>query len=125
MNVFDLSDSGQHGCSAEESLPDVDSLDRPILEGEVLLAIKNLKPGKSSGLDGILAEMLKSAGNTLAGFLTDYFNELFKNGEYSDLWTQVIIVLIHKKGYTDVLDNYRGVSLLSILGKCYTAILNK
>ena len=69
--------------------------------------------------------MLKSAGNTLAGFMTDYFSELFKNGEYPDLWTQDIIVPIHKKGDTDVPDNYRGVSLLSILGKCYTAILNK
>ena len=61
----------------------------------------------------------------MAGFLTDYFNELFKNGEYPDLWTQAIIAPIHKKGDTDVPDNYRGVSLLSILVKCYTAILNK
>ena len=43
MNVFDSSDSGQHGCSAEESLPNIDSLDRPISEGEVLQAIKNMK----------------------------------------------------------------------------------
>ena len=128
MNVFNSSDSGQHGCgdcSAEESLPNVDSLDRPISEEEVLLVIKNLKLGKSSGLDGILAEMFKSADNTVAGFLTDCFNELFKNGEYPDLWTQAIIVPIHKKADTDVPDSYRGVSMLSILGKCYTAILNK
>ena len=26
---------------------------------------------------------------------------------------------------SDVVDNYRGVSLLSILGNCYTSILNK
>ena len=64
-----------------------------------------MKLGKSSGLDGILAEMLKSAGNTLTWFLTDYFNELFKNGEYPDLWTQAVIVPIHEKGDTDVLDN--------------------
>ena len=32
---------------------------------------------------------------------------------------------IHKKGDTDVPDSYKGVSLLSIIGKCYTAIVNK
>ena len=77
----------------------------PISEEEVLLSIKHLKLGKSNGLDGIVAEMFKSAGNTLAGFLTDCFNELYKNGEYPDLWTRAIIVPIHKKGDTDVPDN--------------------
>ena len=69
--------------------------------------------------------MFQSAGNTLAWFLTDYFNELFKNGEYPDLWAQAIIVPIHEKGDTDVPDNYRSVSLLSTLGKCCTTTLNK
>ena len=38
---------------------------------------------------------------------------------------KAIIVPIHKKGNAELPDNYRGVSLLSIISKCYTAILNK
>ena len=40
------------------------------------------------------------------------------------MWTKAIIVSIHKKGDTIVRDNYRGLSLLSLIGNCYTTILN-
>ena len=41
------------------------------------------------------------------------------------MWTTAIIVPIHKSGDKDNPDNYRGVSLLSILGKAFAHILNK
>ena len=34
------------------------------------------------------------------------------------------IVPIHKKGSTNNVDNYRGITLLSMLGKLFTSILN-
>ena len=66
----------------KKSLPNADSLDKPISKEEVSRTIKTLKSGKSSGSDGILAEMLKSTGNTMTCFLTEYFNKIFKNGDY-------------------------------------------
>ena len=45
------------------------------------------------------------SGVLLTGFLTYCFNELFMNGDHPDLWSQEIIVPIHKKGDTDVTDN--------------------
>ena len=99
-------------------------LDCPITE---VSAIQNLKSGKSCGLDGILTDMLNSAGSSLTGVITNCFNDLFMNGDFPDLSSQSLIVPIHKEKFiphvTD--NNYRGVSLLSILGKCYTSILNK
>ena len=88
-------------------------------------SIRKLKQGKASGLDNVLAEMLKSAGALLTPFLTECFNEIFKSGSYPDTWTRAVIVPIHKKGDTGAADNCRGISLLSLLGKCYTTILNK
>ena len=38
--------------------------------------------------------------------------------------TGPIIVPIHKKGDIHLVDNYRGVSLLSVVSKCHTSILN-
>lgn len=119
------SESERWEQSGEEHLPDIDSLDCPISEDEVIESIRKLKHGKASGLDNVLAEMLKAGGNLLTGFLSEYFNEIFRSGSYPDMWTKAIIVPIHKKGDTGVADNFRGVSLLSLIGKCYTSILNK
>ena len=44
---------------------------------------------------------------------------------YPDMWTKAVIVPIHKKGDTNVTDDYRGISLLSLIEKSYTTILKK
>ena len=53
------------------------------------------------------------------------FNYIFDTGEYPTVWTGAIIIPIHKSGNKNDPDNYRGVSLLSILGKVFAHILNK
>ena len=116
-------DEGDNNTEGEHRI--VDILDQPISEEEVVKSVRKLKSGKASGLDNVIAEMLKSACGIITPFLTDYFNEIFKKGLYPDLWSKAIIVPIHKKGNLDTTDNYRGVSLLSLIGKCYTSILNR
>jgi len=111
--------------SSEQHFPNIESLDCPVSEEEVTEPIRKLKQGKASGLDNVLAEMLKSAGALLTPFLTECFNEIFKSGSYPDTWTRAVIVPIHKKGDTGATDKYREITLLSLLGKCYTTILNK
>ena len=56
--------------------------------------------------------------------MTKLFNNFFDKGIYPSDWAKAIIVPIHKKGDIHLVDNYRGVSLLSIVSKCYTSILN-
>ena len=87
--------------------PDIESLDCPISEEEVAESIRKLKHGKANRLDNVLAEMLKSAGTLLIAFLTKYLNEIFRSGSYPDMWTKAVIAPIHKKGDTNVTDNYR------------------
>ena len=48
-------------------------------------------------------------------FLVTYFNNLFHKGIYHRDWDKAIIVPNHKKGNANLPDNYRGVSLLSII----------
>ena len=95
-----------------------------ISEGEVQRAIINLKRGKACGVDSIAAEMLKAGGKVVYTFLTKLFNSIFDQGVYPLEWAKAIIIPIHKKGDTQNADNYRGVSLLSIVSKCYTSVLN-
>jgi hypothetical protein len=106
-------------------LPSIDCLDAPITEEEVIRALRDLKNGKAGGPDEVLPEMLKAAGSSITKLLLELFNAIFESGEYPEPWSQAIIIPLHKKGDTRVPDNFRGISLLSIIGKCYTSILNK
>ena len=103
----------------------VDTLDGIITVQEIKTVLHKLKTGKSSGLDDISPEMLKLLNGNAITFLKDFFNYIFEHGLYPDEWAKAIIVPIFKKGNSDLVDNYRGISLLSAVSKCYTAILNK
>jgi hypothetical protein len=100
-------------------------LNDAISEYEVTEAIKHLKKGKSCGIDNVLAEMLKLTDATAVRFLTRLFNIFFDTGTYPEEWAKAIIVPIFKKGDFNLTTNYRGVSLLSLVSKCYTFVLNK
>ena len=40
-------------------------------------------------------------------------------------WCKSVIIPLFKKGDDKIPDNYRGISLLSIVSKVFTAVLNK
>ena len=49
----------------------------------------------------------------------------FKSGYFPHAWSTGCIVPILKKGNANNTDNYRGITLVSCLGKLFTSILNK
>ena len=100
-------------------------LNQVITIQEVEVAIKKIKSGKASGADGILGEMLKAGGRSIIIFLTLLFNKIFDSSIYPSEWSKAIVVPIFKKGNSDDPDNYRGVSLINIICKCFTSIMNK
>ena len=73
----------------------------------------------------MLGELLKNSQETVVPFLASYFNHLFNNSLFREQWSKALLVPIHKKGSINDPDNYRGISILSILSKCYTYVLNK
>ena len=126
-NLFannDIDDNVQDASQFDNSEESDHFLNEEITELEVQKAIKKLKCGKACGLDGITAEMLKAGGQEVVLFLTRKFNVLFEKGIYTQDWAKAIVIPIHKKGNTEHVDNYRGVSLLSVVSKCYTSVLN-
>ena len=52
------------------------------------------------------------------------FNKLFQIGYFPEKWSEGYIVPIFKKGDVNEVANYRGITLLSTLGKLFTTILN-
>lgn len=103
----------------------IPELDNTITENEVANAIKKLKHGKACGLDGIEGEFLKYAGDVITPFLTKLFNRIYNIGQFPKEWCKSVIVPIFKSGDEKNPTNYRGISLLSIISKLFTQILNK
>ena len=52
------------------------------------------------------------------------FNTILSTGIYPDEWCKAIIITIHKAGDINDCSNYRGISLLSNVGKLFCKIVN-
>ena len=97
-----------------------DELNGEILRTELLTAIKQLRNGASSGPDLLLNECFKIGSETLV----TYLHNLFQMGYFPENWSEGFIVPIFIKGDINEVSNYRGITLLSTLGKLFTRILN-
>ena len=84
---------------------------------EVVKCINNLKNNKASGPDQILNEILKT--HKLDMLLYKYFRLCFENTCTPSVWLKAIITPIPKNVKTDpnLPLSYRGISLLSCIGK--------
>ena len=91
---------------------------------EVLEALSKLKCWKASGVDGVKAEYLKSAGYVCAEWMVRLLNVCLSSGSVPNEWKIGCIVPLYK-GKVDPLEcrNSRGISLLSVPGKVYGRIL--
>ena len=93
---------------------------------EVQEAVKETRKGKAPGLDGCAAECLKSGGVSVMEWLVRLFNVCFLMGVVPSDWVSACIVPLYKgKGDKHECSNYRGISLLSVVGKVYGKILIK
>ena len=100
-----------------------ETLNRDISLEEVKLMAKKLKTGKASGLDMITAELLKHANDNFMLVFTKLFNKLLLSGKFPEEWSVGIIVVLFKGGDETDLNNYRGITLLSIFGKFFLGVL--
>ena len=83
-----------------------------------------LKSNKSVGPDAIPNEILKH--NDVKLLLFDLFRLCLKTGTIPSMWQKAIISPIPKSttgnNYNPL--NYRGISLLSNIGKCFSSFIN-
>src|ERR1700755_879090 len=91
---------------------------------EVKVAVEKLKKGKSAGMDGIYGEMIRVRKGVIVDWLVRMFNVCWGEGKVPQEWQDACIVPIYKgKGDKMVCKNYRGISLLSVVGKIYGRVL--
>jgi hypothetical protein len=81
---------------------------------ETVAAIEKLRNSKSPGSVSLPAELYKSGGKALEGWIHEIMMEV-RNSEVSpEEWNKGIIVPIHEKGGQLHCENFRGITLLNI-----------
>ena len=84
---------------------------------EVFDLICSIGPTKSSGPDQTSARMLRATASSISPAVTQLFNTSIKTGELPTDWKLALITPIPKSGDKSHPNNYRPISLLSILSK--------
>jgi hypothetical protein len=100
-------------------------LDALIELEEVEDAIRRLKLAKAPGNDQIVAEILKRGGDQVAKSVHSLCAKAWREEKLPTEWTRGIIFPVHKDGDKRDTSNYRGITLLSIVGKVYGQVINE
>ena len=101
-----------------------DELNLDFSTEEIGKSINQLKTNKSAGPDYLINEFFIHGKQVLVPVLRNLFNMLFERGYFPEEWSEGYIIPLHKKGSIHDVENYRGITLLSTLGKLFTRVLN-
>ena len=130
MDVEAAVDGWTAGWTVEEEVemehegsPHQTTLDGDVMRWEVRRAIKRLRNGKSVGVDGVVAEVLKNGGEWMEESVWRLCVAVFREEEVPVEWLRAIKVPVKKKGVGDCFDQYRGVTLLSVVGKVFAMVV--
>ncbi|XP_033099909.1 uncharacterized protein LOC117103460 [Anneissia japonica] len=109
-------------------LPKLFELDEEPTVEDRLKAINTLNVGKAPGDDNILPEVIKQCKTTLLLPLYDLLLQCWRHTPPTipqQLRNSKIITLYKNKGSRKDCNNYRGISLLNIVGKVYAKIIHQ
>jgi len=93
----------------------------PFTPEEFQSAKKSIRCGKACGEDGITPELLKYGG--LDDIVLGFVNQAYEEGNIPEKWKTLVIVTVPKKGDLTIPDNYRGISLISLVMKLYNRLI--
>jgi len=91
---------------------------------EIEDAIEHLHDNRSPGTDSALtAEVLKRGGKYIRRQTHHICNQVYEQHIAPKQWTTNLIVPVPKKGNLQLMTNYRGISLMSIVAKVYNKVI--
>ena len=130
--LFDhFHDLNKSKTNANVNIPDSpiqnsnESINRAFTIDEINKHINSLKNNKSPGIDNILNEFIKYSPKELIVVIVKFFNIILDTGIIPNDWTIGVIKPLYKnKGDINDVNNYRGITLLSCIGKLFTSVLN-
>ena len=87
--------------------------------------LNKINVGKSIGPDEIYGKLLYEIRSEIAGPLTHLFNLSLSEGYIPQDWRDANVIPLFKKGNKNQAQNYRPVSLLSIVGKLLESLIKE
>ena len=109
----------------DQSHVTIPSLDDPFTMNELDHVVsKQVKPDRSCGPSGTAPGTLKLLPMPWLIFLLSLLNTIFLTGTYPVKWTISKLLMLFKKGLPMDCGNYRGISIIDSLAKCYDYLLN-
>ena len=119
------SSSINEAMGALREVPVFNELNYSISINEVSWVIKKLKNNKSSGPDSLIYEMIKHGQHILTKPIVRLFNKVLVSGNFPARWSVSMLKPLFK-GNGSKFDptKYRGISLMSCMGKIMCSVLN-
>ena len=77
---------------------------------------------KTWGSDGLVGELLRYGRSGMVYLLEQLFSVIWREETVPKQWREGLIVNLFKKGDREDPGNYRGITLLSVVGKKYLTI---
>ena len=93
-------------------------LDRKISNFEIEFVMK------ACGSDGIADELIKYGVSGMSMMLRELFQLIWESEYIPKHWGEGMIVSLFKKGDQEDPNNYRGITLLNVVGKLFNKVLN-
>ena len=92
---------------------------------QMSMLLRNINPNKAQGPDGINGRILKNCAATLSYPISKLFELSYSTGDIPDEWKLANVVPIHKKGSKSNVENYRPISLTSIIMKQFEKVVRR
>lgn len=114
----------EEAINSIQTLPVMEELDNMPTMAELVKAINALTSGKAPGIDAIPPDLIKQGKPALLPHLYELLCLCWEEGAVpQDMRDAKIITLFKNKGDRSDCNNYRGISLLSIVGKVFARVV--
>ncbi len=92
-------------------------LDDVVLTPDVMNVLRTIDNNKAHGPDGIPARLLTETASQISSSLCELFNKSLRTGIVPFDWKLANVVPVYKRGDQEFVENYRPISLLSLISK--------
>ena len=124
--ITNLDTKGKVVPDIGERILDIGNLEKleiTVIEVQDQLSI--LLTSKAYGPDNISPRFLKEARAELAPVLAALFNLCLKASRFPKIWKRATVIPLHKKDSKNLTNNYRPVSLISIVARVFERVVFK
>jgi len=80
--------------------------------------------GKAAGNNDLLPDIVKCCGGPLLDFVVSLFSTVWSEKQVPVEWRDATLVPVLKRRDLSECDNWRGISLLDVMGKLFARIIN-